>query len=76
MSSSDDPVEEDTTASGPREVSAFSALEEECGLDVETLFTFRDKFQFPERVRICHPHKEEQACHFSPKEVCFYEATF
>ena len=76
MLSSDNPVEEDTTTSGPREASAFSALEEECGLDVETLSTFRDKFQFPERVRIRRPHKEERACHFSPREVCFYKATF
>ena len=76
MSSSDDPVEEDTTAFGPREVSAFSALEEECGLDVETLFTFRDKFQFLERVRIRHPHKEERAYHFSPEKVYFYEVAF
>ena len=76
LSSSDDPVEEDTTASTLRVVRVFSALEEECGLDAETLSRFRDRFQFPERVRIRLPHKEKRACHFSPGEVCFYEATF
>ena len=45
-------VEEDTTASGPREVRAFYALGEECSLDVETLSRFSNRFQFPERVRV------------------------
>ena len=59
--SSDDPVEveKDIAASGPREVRAFSALRKECGLDIETLSRFRDRFQFPKRVRIHRPHKEE-----------------
>ena len=59
--SSDDPVEveKDIAASGPREVRAFSALRKECGLDTETLSRFRDRFQFPKRVRIHRPHKEE-----------------
>ena len=59
-----------------RELKAFPTLGEECGLDVETLPRFRDRFQFPERVRVCLPHKEERVCHFSPGEVCFYEAAF
>ena len=61
LSSSDNPmeVEEDIAASGPREVKAFSALGEECSLDVETLFRFSNRFQFFERVRVRHPHKEE-----------------
>ena len=56
LSSSDNPVEveEDTVASGPREV-----FGEECGLDVETLSRFSNRFQFPERVRVCCPLKEE-----------------
>ena len=76
--SSDDPIEmeEDTAASGLREVRAFSTLGEVCGLDGETLSKFRDRFQFLERVRVQLPHKEEQACHFSHGEMCFYEATF
>ena len=76
MSSSDNPVKEDTVMSTPRVVRAFSALEEKCGLDAETHSRFRDRFQFPGRVRIRLSHKEERACHFSPGEVCFYEATF
>ena len=61
LSSSDDPieVEEDIVASGPKEVKAFSALREKCGLDAETLSRFRDWFQFPKRVRVRFPHKEE-----------------
>ena len=78
LSSSNDPVdvEEDTAACGPREVKAFHTLEEVCGLDSDTLSRFRDRFQFSERVRIRLPHEEERACHFSPEEVCFYEAAF
>ena len=68
LSSSDDlvEVEEDTTSSSPREVRAFSALGEECGLDVETFSRFSNKFQFPKRVRVCCPRKEERAYHFLP----------
>ena len=78
LSSSGYPVEreEDTAASGLREVMAFHALEGACGLDAETLSKFRDRFQFPQRVRVHLPQKEERACHFLPREVCFYEAIF
>ena len=78
LSSSDDPVEVevDTTAFGQREVRAFYAWGEACALDSDTLYRFRDMFQFPKRVRILLPHEEERACHFSLGEVCFYEATF
>ena len=58
------------------EVRAFSALGEECGLDAKILFRFSERFQFSDRVRVCLPRPEEQACHFSPEEVCFYEAAF
>ena len=44
LSSSDDPVKEETAAFGLKEVRAFSALEEECGLDAKTLSRFRDRF--------------------------------
>ena len=78
LSSSDDPVEvgEDTAVSVLWEVRAFSALGEECSLDVEIHSRFSNRFQFPERVRVRLPQSEEQACHFSPREVCFYEAAF
>ena len=44
LSSSDDPVKEETAAFGLRVVRAFFALEEECGLDAKTLSRFRDRF--------------------------------
>ena len=66
----------DTAVFAPREVRAFHALEEECGLDDETLSRFKEKFQFPDRVRVRLPCEEEWACHFFFGEVCFYEATF
>ena len=47
-----------------------------CGLDAETLSRFKDRFQFPDRVRVRLPSEEERACHFFPGEVCFYEAAF
>ena len=37
LSLSGDPVEENTAMSNPREVRAFYALNEECGLDANTL---------------------------------------
>ena len=78
LSSSDDPVEvgEDTTVSIPRKVRAFSALGEEYSLDAEILSRFSHRFQFPERVRVRLPRTKERACHFLPREVCFYEAAF
>ena len=76
LSSNGDPVEGDTTVSIPREVRAFYAFEEVCGLDADTLGRFKDRFQFPERVRACQPNQEDQACHFFPGEVCFYESAF
>ena len=57
LSSSDDLVEirDDTSVSIPREVKAFAALGEECGLDAEILSRFSQRFQFPERVRVRLP---------------------
>ena len=76
LSSSSDPVEVDTAVSTPREVRAFHALEEMCGLDVDTMGRFKDRFQFLEWVRVCRPNDEHRACHFFLGEVCFYEAAF
>ena len=59
LSSSDDLVEEDTAALTLRVVRAFSAFEEECDLDAETLSRFKDRFQFSKRVRVRLPRKEE-----------------
>ena len=76
LSSSGDPEEGDTTVSTPRVVRAFHALEKVYGLDADTVGRFKDRFQFPERVRVHKPNNEDQACHFFPGEVCFYKAAF
>ena len=76
LSSSDDPEVGNTAVSVPRVVKAFHALEEVCRLDTDTVDRFKDRFQFPERVRVHRPTNEDMACHFFLGEVCFYEAAF
>ena len=76
LSSSGGPEVGDTAISTPRVVRAFHALEEVCGLDANTVGRFKDRFQFPERVRVRRPTNEDRACHFFPGEICFYEAAF
>ena len=44
LSSNGDPVEGDTAVSAPREVRAFYALGEVCGLDADTVSRFKDRF--------------------------------
>ena len=73
---SSEPEGGDTAVSAPRVVKALHALEEVCGLDEETVSRFKDRFQFPNRVRIRRPTSEDRACHFFLGEVCFYEAAF
>ena len=69
-------VRVDTTDSASREVRAFYAIDDVCGLDADTLSRFNDRFQFSDRVRVRLPSEEEWACHFFLGEVCFYEAVF
>ena len=76
LSSSGGPEGGDTAVSAPRVLRAFHALEEVCGLDEETVSRFKDRFQFPDRVRVRWPTSEDRACHFFLGEVCFYEAAF
>ena len=76
LSSSGDPEGGDTTISAPRVIKAFHALEEVCGPDDETVGRFKDRFQFPEHVRVRWPTNEDRAYHFFPGEICFYEAAF
>ena len=91
LSSNDKPmeVEVDTDASRPSflkpdslkassssKARAFHALEEKCNLDEESLFSFRDRFHFPNETRICLTRQDEKACFFTHGEVCFYKATF
>ena len=76
LSSSGDLKVGDMAVSVPRVVRACHALEEVCGLDVDTMDRFKDRFQFPEQVRVRRPTNEDRASHFFPGEVCFYEAAF
>ena len=76
LSSSNGPEVGDTAVSIPRVVRAFHALKKVCGLDADIADRFKDRFQFPERVRVRQPIHEDRACHFFPGEVYFYEATF
>ena len=78
LSSNDGPVEAggDTVISTPREVRDFHDFDEVCGLEDNTLSRFKDRFQFPNRVRVCLPRVKDRACHFFPMEVCFYEVAF
>ena len=46
---------------------AFHAFGEICSLDDETLSRFRDRFRFPDRVRVRLSCREERTCHFSPR---------
>ena len=36
----------------------------------------RDRFQFPDSVKIRIPSDKERACPFNAEKVCFYEANF
>ena len=45
-------------------------------MDEDTFFRVRDKFQLPDKTKICLPHLGEKAYSFNPGNVCFYEATF
>ena len=76
LSLSSDPVEGDTAVYAPHEVRPFYTLNVECGLDDDTLSRFKDRFQFPELVRVRLPSKGERPCNFFPGEVCFYESSF
>ena len=81
--SSVDPVKAkvDTSTSGPassgqREIRSFHALREECALDADTFFKFRDRFQFPKKFKIHCSCEGDKAYALSLGEVCFHEAAF
>ena len=76
LSSSGGPEGGDTAISAPRVVRTFDALEEVCGLVDEIVGRFKDRFQFPECVRVRRPTNKDRACHFFPGEIYFYEAAF
>ena len=54
----------------------FHALQEECSLNGDTFFRFRDRFQFPDETRARLPKRGEKSYAFAHGEVCFYEAAF
>ena len=83
LSFSDKPMEmeTDTTTSKPpsskpsslkpsssKKPRSFHALNELCGLDENTLFRFRDSFQFPNKTRIRLPHENKRTCAFAHDE--------
>ena len=76
LSSSGESAEGNTAVSTPQEVKTFYALEEACGQDANTIARFKDRFQFPEIVRVRWPSDEDRTCHFFLGEICFYEAAF
>ena len=76
LSSSGSPERGDTAVSALRVVRAFHALKEVCRLDDETVGRFKDRFQFPECVRVHRPTNEDMVCHFFPGGICFYKAAF
>ena len=71
LSSSDKAIESDTTVLVPVPLNPSSSshtvlralhdLKEECSLDKDTLFMFRDRFQFPDETRIHLPYLGEKA---------------
>ena len=72
LSSSDDRViSEATSISTP-----YKAWNIPCSLMGKDVQRIRDRFQFPDSVKIRIPSDEERACHLYANEVCFYEADF
>lgn len=84
LSSSDKPakMEIDTATSNPssskpssskpsssKKPRSFDAFKEPCGLDEDTLFRFRDRFQFSNENRIHLPHKSKRAWAFAHGKV-------
>ena len=72
LSSSDDRVIlEATSISTP-----YKAWNISCSLTGKDEQRIRDRFQFPDLVKIRIPSDKERACHLYADEVCFYEVSF
>ena len=54
----------------------FHALKEKCTLKANVFSKFKDRFQFPNEIRVHLPRKGEKACAFAYGKVCFYKAAF
>ena len=61
----------DTGLSSSGELVEGDTAIEVCGLDAETVASFKDRFQFPARVRVRRPSDEDRACHFFPGRYAF-----
>ena len=72
LSSSDDRVISETTSpSTPYKAWTFS-----CSLAGKVEKQIRDRFQFPDSVKIRIPNDEDRAYHSYAHKVCFYKANF
>lgn len=72
LSSSDDRViSEATSPSTP-----YKAWTSSCSLSRKDKKRNRDRFQFPNSIKIRIPSDEERACHSYADKVCFYEVDF
>ena len=56
--------------------SLYKAWTISCSLTGKDEQQIRDRFQFPDSVKIRIPSDEERACHSYADEVCFYETDF
>ena len=54
----------------------YKAWNVSCSLSEKDKKRIRDRFQFPDFVKIRILSDEERACHSYADEVCFYEAYF
>ena len=70
-SSDDHVIFEATSSSTPYKAWIIS-----CSLMGKDEKRIKDRFQFPDLVKIRIPNDEESACHSYAHEVCFYEADF
>ena len=72
LSSSDDHVISETTSpSTPYKAGTFS-----CSLAGKDEKQIRDRFQFPDSIKIRIPNDEDRAYHSYAHKVCFYKANF
>ena len=76
LSSSGGPEMGDIAVSIPRVLRTFHAFDEICGLDITPWIDLKIGFNFRSGFCVCRPTNEDRACHFFPREVCFYKAAF
>ena len=72
MSSSDNHKVPEVTSPS----TSYKAWNIQCALLGKDEKRIRDRFQFPDSVRIKIPSDKDKACHSYVDEVCFYKADF